>query len=65
MNNENNKANYDVENKDQSADTTSQELFNLIQSIQSKLNDNQDTNENENQTEKIKKYFERGKYIKV
>ncbi len=54
MYNENNKANYDVENKDQSADTTSQELFNLIQSIQSKLNDNQDTNENENQTEKIK-----------
>lgn len=52
MNNENNKANYDVKNKDQSADTTSQELFNLIQSIQSKLNDNQDTNEN--QTEKIK-----------
>ena len=54
MYNENNKANYDVENKDQSADTTSQELFNLIQSIQSKLNDNQDTNKNENQTEKIK-----------
>ena len=54
MNNENNKANYDVKNKDQSADTTSQELFNLIQSIQSKLNDNQDTNKNENQTEKIK-----------